>query len=143
MAEFCLECWNKLNGAKYTEGDFILAKERTLCEGCGEWKRVIEFPQKPGLFRKLFGFSEFTAPQYAHLFHPSTRPEGSVILDDFQKICYHYPCHQPRRYGEIGRHKGLKIRGFKRICVLKSPCPTRAFYSNSTLQRAHLGAVTS
>ena len=42
MAEFCLECWNKLNGFQKTERDDILSKERDLCEGCGEMRPVIE-----------------------------------------------------------------------------------------------------
>lgn len=47
MAEFCLDCWNKLNGTHYTERDVIL--ESDLCEGCGEIKDCIvvfrEYPK--------------------------------------------------------------------------------------------------
>ena len=41
MAEFCLDCWNKLEGTHATERDYVLSGEWDLCEGCGEWKRVI------------------------------------------------------------------------------------------------------
>lgn len=41
MAEFCVECWNELNGTKYSESDFILSEDLDLCEGCGELKKVI------------------------------------------------------------------------------------------------------
>lgn len=43
MAEYCLECLGKLDHTQYTERDFILSGEDDLdlCEGCGEWKRVV------------------------------------------------------------------------------------------------------
>ncbi len=41
MAEFCLECWSKLNERNYTEGDYLLSEELDLCEECGQFKRVI------------------------------------------------------------------------------------------------------
>ena len=41
MAEFCLPCWNKLNGAELTKWDVVLSRELDLCEGCGQWVRVI------------------------------------------------------------------------------------------------------
>lgn len=34
MAEFCLDCMNKLDGTHLTEADVIL--EEDLCEGCGQ-----------------------------------------------------------------------------------------------------------
>lgn len=42
MAEFCLDCWNRLNKEKLTERDVILSREYDLCEGCGEFRRVVE-----------------------------------------------------------------------------------------------------
>lgn len=39
MAEFCPECWKKLNGDDGKE--YILSYDVDLCEGCGEWKQVI------------------------------------------------------------------------------------------------------
>lgn len=41
MAEFCLECWNKMNGKKDFALKYVLSWERDLCEGCGQWKRVV------------------------------------------------------------------------------------------------------
>ncbi len=41
MAEFCLNCWNKLMGSQYSPSCFIFSREADLCEGCGEWKPVI------------------------------------------------------------------------------------------------------
>jgi len=41
MAEFCLPCWNALNNTKSTRIRYIVSKEYTLCEGCGEARRVI------------------------------------------------------------------------------------------------------
>ena len=51
MAEFCLECWSKLNGKNFTEKDYILSGELDLCEECGEWKPVIVRTRRcPALF---------------------------------------------------------------------------------------------
>lgn len=41
MAEFCLDCWNKLNGTNYTERKYVMTKYLDLCEGCGKNKPVI------------------------------------------------------------------------------------------------------
>jgi len=41
MAEFCLDCWNKLNQSHFTEKEYILSDELDLCEECGQWKPVI------------------------------------------------------------------------------------------------------
>lgn len=40
MAEFCLECWKKLNEAT-DDKNYILSKDLDFCEGCGEWKPVV------------------------------------------------------------------------------------------------------
>ncbi len=45
MAEYCLECWSKLNDTKYTEDDFVISKHLDLCEGCAQYKRVIIRPR--------------------------------------------------------------------------------------------------
>ncbi|MBQ4542995.1 MAG: hypothetical protein IJA19_02365 [Clostridia bacterium] len=41
MAEFCLDCWNKINGTRYDERKYIISDDLDLCEGCGKWKHVI------------------------------------------------------------------------------------------------------
>ena len=41
MAEFCVDCWNNLNGTQYDTYEFQRTWRRELCEGCGEYKRVI------------------------------------------------------------------------------------------------------
>lgn len=65
MAEFCLECWNELNGTNDSEKEYIMSKDLDLCEGCGEWKRVIVAERKiyyfgmlGFLFRPLIRFGE-------------------------------------------------------------------------------------
>lgn len=61
MAEFCLDCWNELNGEDEPPENYILSQELELCEGCGEWKQVIvrrrDFPFLHKLFH-LFGNKE-------------------------------------------------------------------------------------
>ena len=52
MAEFCAECFIKLENGRYTKRDLILSKETDFCEGCAQWKPVVI-----GIKRKpLFGF---------------------------------------------------------------------------------------
>ena len=41
MAEFCLDCWNKIYYKDYSKWDVKLSLGLDLCEGCGEWKRVV------------------------------------------------------------------------------------------------------
>jgi len=41
MAEFCLECWNRIMGTTDPPKKFILSKELDFCEECCEWKPVI------------------------------------------------------------------------------------------------------
>ena len=55
MAEFCPECWNRLNGRKDTEKKYKMSADLDLCEGCGQWKRVIVCERRPsGLIDFLF-----------------------------------------------------------------------------------------
>lgn len=53
MAEFCLECWNRINETNDDEGKYILSKDLTLCEECGEWKNVIVAERKGYYWRKI------------------------------------------------------------------------------------------
>lgn len=41
MAEFCLDCWNKINGTKDSRWRYVLSWEKDYCEECGKRKRVI------------------------------------------------------------------------------------------------------
>jgi len=41
MAEFCLDCLNKMMGTNDPPGKYIISKEPDLCEGCGQFKPVI------------------------------------------------------------------------------------------------------
>lgn len=50
MAEFCLKCFNKLNGTDYQANEIWL--EDDFCEGCGDWQPcVFELRPKPLLWR--------------------------------------------------------------------------------------------
>ena len=53
MAEFCLECKNKLDGTNYSEKKYILSDYLDLCEGCGCYKRVIIMETKYYYLHKL------------------------------------------------------------------------------------------
>lgn len=41
MAEFCLDCWNKLNKSNLKRYHVVLFRSYDLCEGCGDYKRCI------------------------------------------------------------------------------------------------------
>ena len=51
MAEFCLKCFNEVNGTDYKANEVWL--EENFCEGCASWKPcIMELTPKP-LFRRL------------------------------------------------------------------------------------------
>ncbi len=41
MAEFCLDCLNRISKTRYDERKYIISKDLDLCEGCGEWKHIV------------------------------------------------------------------------------------------------------
>jgi len=42
MAEYCLDCWNRINHIHLTKEDVILSEEEMdLCEGCAQIKPTI------------------------------------------------------------------------------------------------------
>ena len=47
MSEFCVKCWNELNGTHDRRSAFVLSEELDICEGCGEWKHVIVCYKQP------------------------------------------------------------------------------------------------
>ena len=52
MAEFCLKCFNELNGTNYQASEVWL--EEDFCEGCADWRPcVVELRPKPPL-RRLY-----------------------------------------------------------------------------------------
>lgn len=46
MAEFCIECWNKLTGNDLPADKYILSEELDLCEECGQIKHVVIMEKK-------------------------------------------------------------------------------------------------
>lgn len=57
VAEFCLKCFNELEGTNYTEKDvWVDYSELCICEGCGELKPcVMQLYPKP-LFVRFLDF---------------------------------------------------------------------------------------
>lgn len=48
MAEFCLDCFNKINDTNYKESQVVIDyDEPEYCEGCGEVKPVVISVIKP------------------------------------------------------------------------------------------------
>ncbi len=53
MAEFCLDCWRKMNKGREDNTKYMLSKELDLCEGCGEWRHVIIMERNAYYMRKF------------------------------------------------------------------------------------------
>ncbi|MBR3576619.1 MAG: hypothetical protein IKL42_04350 [Clostridia bacterium] len=53
MAEFCLDCWNKINETNDPAIKYIISKDLDLCEGCGPFKHVIVVERSFYWYRKL------------------------------------------------------------------------------------------
>ena len=53
MAEFCVSCWNELNGTNYPQEAYVLSRDYELCEGCGEYRRVIVSRRRHYSLRRL------------------------------------------------------------------------------------------
>lgn len=62
MAEFCLECVNKLfSDEVLTEKDVIMSED--FCEGCGEWKPCVILIKEKKLFARIKQYlMRFTNP---------------------------------------------------------------------------------
>lgn len=57
MAEFCLECWNKINGTSDPESKFIMSDAPEFCEECcGIKKVVIGYKRKMDMRNRLYLF---------------------------------------------------------------------------------------
>ncbi|MBQ2889742.1 MAG: hypothetical protein IJE41_04740 [Clostridia bacterium] len=41
MAEFCLECFNKINETNYSKYDCVMSSDLCFCEECNEIKKVV------------------------------------------------------------------------------------------------------
>lgn len=55
MAEYCPECWDRLNGTFDSKHRYVLSREKELCECCGRYRRIIitARPEYPGIFGLL------------------------------------------------------------------------------------------
>lgn len=55
MAEFCLDCLNKMNNSSLTEDDVVLSKYLCFCEECCEFKYTVGIIKEnnPTLFHPL------------------------------------------------------------------------------------------
>ena len=53
MAEFCVECFNRINETNKAESEYIISKEPDLCEGCGQYKNVVVMEKKAYYLRNF------------------------------------------------------------------------------------------
>lgn len=105
MAEFCLDCWNKLNGTQDTQREWLLSEELDLCEGCGQWKHVIVKAREHKSLYDLFHFRRFL------LVFGILLLSGICVWFSFGRekkalpygeTEYHAPCLMSLKTGEIG-----------------------------------------
>ena len=52
MAEFCLECFRKMN-PEFDKYEYILTKELNFCEECGELKHTVLVEKELLLYTKI------------------------------------------------------------------------------------------
>ena len=46
MADFCLKCWNEINGTDDPPSKYIISEDLSLCEACGKLTHVIIMERK-------------------------------------------------------------------------------------------------
>lgn len=69
MAEFCLDCWNKLDETNDPESKYKISKQEGFCEGCGQIKPVIIAEKKDYYLYKLrFFIYPFIAVYFVAVF---------------------------------------------------------------------------
>lgn len=56
MADFCVECWNRINETNYPTTKYFVTRGNYLCEGCGEYKPVIIEEKKQYFIDWLYFF---------------------------------------------------------------------------------------
>lgn len=54
MAEFCLECWNKIMDTNDLPKKFYISRQLDLCEECGQWKPVILAVRRRYILKEWF-----------------------------------------------------------------------------------------
>ena len=57
MAEFCLECLNKISDTNFLKDEVELSKQTDLCDVCLRWINVvvkIKKKRKKNIFEKIF-----------------------------------------------------------------------------------------
>jgi len=53
MAEFCEDCWKEINQYNDIMCKYSLSKECEICEGCGEYKRVVVVKRRLKFSRRI------------------------------------------------------------------------------------------
>ena len=56
MAEFCLDCLNRLEGTCYTKWDVSLSWSKDICEGCSQLRRTVICLRKRTIRRQYLGY---------------------------------------------------------------------------------------
>jgi len=59
MAEFCLDCWNKINGTTHPATKYIISEDLDLCEECGQITHVVVKERRFWLGSMIENFSRY------------------------------------------------------------------------------------
>ena len=62
MAEFCLDCLNRLEGTCYTKWDVSLSWSKDICEGCSQLRRTVICLRKRTIRRQYLGLYDDDFP---------------------------------------------------------------------------------
>ncbi|MDL2281199.1 hypothetical protein LJC10_05005 [Selenomonadales bacterium OttesenSCG-928-I06] len=54
MSEFCLKCFNDINGTEVCEDEVLLSEDAEFCEGCGEMERVVISSKRNNRWQEFF-----------------------------------------------------------------------------------------
>ena len=54
MAEFCVDCWNKIFDTQYAEKWLVMSKEKTICEDCQQMKFYVVTTKADRWKRRLY-----------------------------------------------------------------------------------------
>ncbi len=63
MAEFCMECLNKISETNFKEKDFIISKDLDFCEECCQLKHVVVI-SKQAYYRRKIPFFRFFSDRF-------------------------------------------------------------------------------
>ena len=66
MAEFCLDCLNRLEGTCYTKWDVAFSWSKDICEGCSQLRRTVICLRKRTIQRQYLVYMMIITANHAN-----------------------------------------------------------------------------